>query len=279
MPSLTRLALRITPAPALPVCTLSLARTTIGAQGCAALRAVASSLTSLDLTFIGSSRHNQVTDAAAFLSHLHALTFLDLSLNSWVDDAACDAIAANMPRLASLTLEKTEVGDLGLASLASLAPSLTHLDCSRTSVCGTTESLAALVKMKSLRQLFLSYTDVDLQLAFHLPPSLEKLKLSRALAFDDNAIQSLASAIGSGAALRSLDLGSPGITNNAIPHLEALAAGGLQSLTLWHTTISRDGAARFRAVTGFEQDKNMASSDGTYLLHRCAAASSNHPRP
>ena len=104
------------------------------------------------------------------------------------------------------------------------------------------------------------------------------LKLSRALAFDDAALNCLAQiASGSGRGsptlrgLTALDVGSPAITDAAIPSLQALAHGGLHSLTLWHSKISRAAVDRLMAATGMALDQSMGTSDGTYLLRRVFA--------
>ena len=116
-------------APALPLRRLGLAQTSVSDAGCMALHALAPTLTALDLSF------NPAIRNAAFLAHLPNLVELDLSLNGWVDDVAVSVLAASMPRLRRLVLEKTETADDGLAALAPLAPSLTYLDLSRTAVC------------------------------------------------------------------------------------------------------------------------------------------------
>ena len=107
-------------------------------------------------------------------------------------------------------------------------------------------------------------------LALNLPPRLERLKLSRALAFDDHALQCL-SRVPAGA-LTALDVGSQRITDAAIPSLQRLALAGLQSLTLWHSTVSRDAVESLIASTGLALDTSMRSSAGTYLLARPAVA-------
>ena len=118
-------------------------------------------------------------------------------------------------------------------------------------------------------------SEVDLQLALNLPRKLERLKLSRALAFDDAALACLAEqalqrfCAGSEAhTLTALDVGSPHITDAALPSLLALTRAGLSSLTLWHSRLSRSAVQRLIEVTDLALDTSMASSDGTYLLHR-----------
>lgn len=243
----------------------------MGDRGCASLHLVGGSLTSLDLSF------NTQIHKSDFLRHLPNVTELDLSLNAWVDDAAVDAVARSMPMLRRLTLEKTDITDLGLAALGRLQSSLEYLDCSRTLVRGTPESYSSLCRMRMLRELLLAYSPVDIQLAWHLPPQLERLKLSRVLAFDDSALECLAKqqlsrSVDDGAAaaatLHSLDVGCPGITDRAIPALQRLVEAGLRSLTLWHTRITPEGAARLMETTGLSEDTGlgMASSAGTYLF-------------
>ena len=46
--------------------------------------------------------------------------------------------------------------------------------------------------MGSLTSLLLAYAEVDHRLAAHLPPPLQRLKLSRAISFDDDALHALA---------------------------------------------------------------------------------------
>lgn len=250
----------------MPLTRLSLAKTSITDAGCHALSALGGTLTSLDLTF------NPKIRAAAFFASLPNLTELDASLNAWLDDEAAITIASSMPKLRKLTLEKTDVCDAGLAAIAThLAGSLEHLDLSRTPVSGSEESFAGLSRMRSLRNLLLAYSLVDLQLAFNLPPNLDHLKLSRAIGFGDDALQCLARQPRAHA-LSCLDLGSPAITDAALPALQSLADQGLTSLTLWHTKLTREGAERLMAGTGLELDTSMASSDGTYLLRKAGVA-------
>jgi hypothetical protein len=106
------------------------------------------------------------------------------------------------------------------------------------------------------------------QLALNLPPNLSRLKLSRAIGFDDAALHCLAYQASCLGGLSALDVGSPGITDAAIPALEALASFGLHALTLWHSKVSREGVERLMRTTGMSLDQSMASSDGTYLLRR-----------
>ena len=185
-------------------------------------------------------------------------------------------LACAMPRLARLTLEKTDVTDEALSSLAILAPSLTYLDVSRTAIRGSEASYAALRGMRALTELLLAYCQVDLMLVYNLPPNLERLKCSRALQFDDAAIGCLAHELTAAHAdgtprprgLKALDVGSPHITDAAISDLCALAHAGLDTLTLWHTKVSRVALERLMHATGLALDTSMGTSDGTYLLRR-----------
>lgn len=260
---------------ALPLCRLALATTSIGNRGGAALGRLGPSLTSLDLTF-----NPRIRDGS-FLRSLTRLIELDLSLNAWADDEVVGHIAARMPRLQNLALEKTEVTDAGLAALgapdSALAGSLVHLDLSRTNVsCGEPSTHAALRRLSRLRDLLLAYCPVDLWISSALPPHLERLKLSRALNFGNAAIEMLAHEVLAGHAppLRFLDLGSPFITDDAIASLQELALGkpperpGLEALTLWHTKMTRAGAEALMASTGLHLDTSMNSSDGTFLMKR-----------
>ena len=86
-----------------------------------------------------------------------ACSQLDLSLNAWVDDETVSLLAASLPRLTRLCLEKTDVTDVGLAALGTIGGSLTYLDLSRTVVRGSEESYAALRHMDGLQQLLLAY--------------------------------------------------------------------------------------------------------------------------
>ena len=203
-----------------------------------------------------------------------------------MDDAVVHTLAVSLPRLRRLTLEKTDVSDVGVASLWPLSSTLHYLDLSRTSVRGSEESYAVLRQMSGLTHLLLAYCQVDLQLALNLPPNLEHLKLSRAIGFDNTALQCLAqNAVAhttrpharprqpgleapprSERGLSALDVGSPGITDEAIPALQALVQLGLRSLTLWHSKVTRRGVERLMQATGMTLDQSMASSDGTYLL-------------
>lgn len=259
---------------ALPLCRLALATTSIGNRGGAALGRLGPSLTSLDLTF------NPRMSDGSFLRRLTRLIELDLSLNAWVDDEVVGHIATSMPRLQKLSLEKTEVTDVGLAALgapdSALAGSLLHLDLSRTAVCCEPTTHAALRRLSRLRDLLLAYCPIDLWISSALPPHLERLKLSRALNFGNAAIEMLAHEALAGHAppLRILDLGSPFITDDAIASLQELALGkpperpGLEALTLWHTKMTRAGAEALMASTGLHLDTSMNSSDGTFLMKR-----------
>jgi hypothetical protein len=245
----------------------------VGNGGCSALCALGKTLVSLDLSF------NPSVKTHAFLGALTLLEELDLSLNVWVDDEVAALCATSMPRLRRLVLEKTEVTDAAIVHLGSARTPLAHLDLSRTSVRGNAESYAALRGMGSLEILLMPYTLVDLQLAFHLPPSLRRLKLSRAVHFDDDALACLAHAVESAdsPSLCSLDVGSPAITDASLPSLLALAQGGLVSLSLWHCKVSRTAIEQLMADTGMRLDDAMASSDGTYLLQRAQLLAA--PRP
>ena len=246
----------------------------VGDGGCCALRALRLTLVSLDLSF------NPAVKTATFLGVLWMLEELDLSLNVWVDDEVVSLCAASMPRLRRLVLEKTEVTDVGVAQLGATWATLTHLDLSRTAVRGDASSYAALQSLRNLETLLMPYTLVDLQLAFHLPRSLRRLKLSRAIHFDDDALVCLAQAVESAegpSSLLSLDVGSPAITDAALPSLLVLAQCGLASLSLWHCKVSRTAIERLMADTGMCLDDSMASSDGTYLLQRAAAPRSSGP--
>ena len=68
--------------------------------------------------------------------------------------------------------------------------------------------------------------------------------------------------------LKALDVGSPHITDAAISDLCALAHAGLDTLTLWHTKVSRVALERLMHATGLALDTSMGTSDGTYLLRR-----------
>jgi hypothetical protein len=72
-------------------------------------------------------------------------------------------LAASLPKLTTLTLEKTDVSDVGLAALGRLAGSLEYLDLSRTAVRGSEEAYAALRSMRRLTQLLLAYCQCDVQ--------------------------------------------------------------------------------------------------------------------
>ena len=262
------------PAPTgpLPLCCLGLASCAISDAGCSALTALGPTLTSLDLSF------NPRVTHGVFLCGLPQLTSLDLSLNAWVDDDVAVHLGSSLPRLQRLVLEKTELSDGGVAALSALGPSLTYLDLSRTNVYGTLDSLASLGRMAQLATLLLAYTGVDMALAHHLPPSLRHLKLSRCLLFDDDALRRLADELcayaptsvppSPRASLTALDLGSPGITDAAIPALQMISDAGLLSLTLWHSKMTHLGAARLVAATGLALDMSMNSTEGTFLLHR-----------
>lgn len=252
---------------------LSLAQAAIGDDATAALAAMASTLTSLDVSF-----NTRITDGS-FLRYLGGLTELDLSLNAWVNDDIVSVIACCMPRLSRLTLEKTDISDEGIAALGSpssrLIHSLVHLDCSRTNihVRSHTSSHDALQRLVSLQDLLLAYCPIDWDLTLALPRSLERLKVSRAINFGDEAIQFLAQHVLLGALprLSSLHLGSPHITDAAIGALQVLAERkpvGLEGLQLWHTKVTRDGRNALIANTGLRLDTTMKSSEGTYLLKR-----------
>ena len=220
---------------------------------------------------------------------------LDLSLNAWVDDHTIEACARAMPRLQTLLLEKTEVTDAAAVAIAeSLSASLTHLDLSRTALRGAPAARGAIGSLVHLRTLLLAYTSVDAALVEHLPSRLTRLKLSRALAFDDAAIVALAGRLSQGTQLAkdeapehmgsgkrsseehtteclrltALDVGSPEITDACVAALVALANAGLQSLTLWHCRLTDAGCTRLREASGLQLDESMGTSSGTFLLRR-----------
>jgi hypothetical protein len=244
-----------------------IAKTAVTHAGCLALQAARLTLTSLDMSF-----NPKVGHGAFFAGGFPNLTELDCSLNAWVDDATLATLVASAPRLRKLTLEKTDVTDEGVASLGALAPTLQYLDLSRTGVCfSTAESHAALARMGALRSLLLMYTEIGLELALHLPRGVERLKLSRALNFTDDALHCLAQR--GLPSLTALDVGSPYVTDAALPALEALAAAGLVSLTLWHCKVPRQAAERLMAATGLARDTSMQATEGTYILKRPAGGS------
>ena len=200
----------------------------------------------------------------SFLGELKHLADLDLSLNFTVGDDAVAIIGDTMPALRYLNLEKTGISNECTSSLGKLT-ALRVLDLRRNNAIGDAIGVG-IATMPNLEALMLSFTDVTDALAFNLTSlaNLRCLKLTGARLFGDNGLHHLSLSETLPTSLAALDVGSPIVTDAARQHLCVLK--GLESLTLWETSVSIAAADSVADALGLTVDDQIRCTSGTYIM-------------
>jgi len=228
-------------------------------------------MTNLGAQFIGRQKNIQILNLSfnsligdwGFLSELHCITDLNLSLNFQVDDAVVELIANNMPHLQHLWLSKTGITNASAPHFARLSK-LQLLSLGKDDV--GDEVVEAVADLPQLHTLFLDYTGITSDAAFSIikMKSLKNLKLTGCEGFADQGIMMLATEPNHCDSLIALNIGGSQITNECITALQQLTA--LQSLQLWETNVTSVGAKRLIRPHRLIVDDQIRCQVGTWIF-------------